>query len=256
VGRVAFKRRVTSLNGGHVFALPYAPCLSTFRSPGWGTPAILPPCRWRNATSRKLVPFSHRSASRIFIRQPGRIPSPVVTQDGDLQFDGGDKRTGLRPPPRPQLQGSSSSLLRRRVRRARGLPPRGSVTLFFPRRLGEKGIFQLRGGFPQPRRGKRTAAAQPGCSIPSSVRTMVAPRTGRPRLGLPRVDSRARGSPSTLCAVRAALIFWVAPARICRCALRRPAPAGAVLRWWQPEKASLPTRLPTPPAPPGLRPSA
>jgi hypothetical protein len=27
--------------------LPYASCLSTFRSPGWGTPAILPPYRWR-----------------------------------------------------------------------------------------------------------------------------------------------------------------------------------------------------------------
>jgi hypothetical protein len=148
VGKVTFKRRVPPLNGDHVFAFPYTSCLSTFRAPIWGTPAILPPCRWRNATSRKLVPFSHRSASRIFIRQPGRIPSPVVTQDGDLQFDGGEKRTGLRPLPRPQLQGSSSSLLGRRVRRAGGLPPRGSVTLFFPRCLGEKGIFEPRGGFP------------------------------------------------------------------------------------------------------------
>jgi hypothetical protein len=103
------------LKGGHVVALPYAPCLSTFRAPGWGTPAILPPCRWRNSTSWKLVPFSHRSASRIFIRQPGRIPSPVVTQDGDLQFDGGEKRTGLRPLPLPQLQGCSSPVLGRGV---------------------------------------------------------------------------------------------------------------------------------------------
>jgi hypothetical protein len=30
VGRVAFKRRVTPLEGDHVFALPYASCLSTF----------------------------------------------------------------------------------------------------------------------------------------------------------------------------------------------------------------------------------
>jgi hypothetical protein len=30
VGRVAFKRRVTPLKGDHVFALPYASCLSTF----------------------------------------------------------------------------------------------------------------------------------------------------------------------------------------------------------------------------------
>jgi hypothetical protein len=27
------------LKGDHVFALPYASCLSTFRAPGWGTPA-------------------------------------------------------------------------------------------------------------------------------------------------------------------------------------------------------------------------
>jgi hypothetical protein len=38
VGRVAFKRRVTPLKGDHVFVLPYASCLSTFRAPGWGCP--------------------------------------------------------------------------------------------------------------------------------------------------------------------------------------------------------------------------
>ena len=97
---------------------------STFRAPGWGAPAVLPSCRcWRNATSRKLVPFSHRSASRIFIRRPGRIPLPVVTQDSDHQFDGGEKRAGLRSWSRPQLQGSSSSLLGRRARRTGALPP-------------------------------------------------------------------------------------------------------------------------------------
>jgi hypothetical protein len=113
VGRVAFKRRVTPLKGDHVFALPYASCLSTFRAPGWGTPAILPPCRWRNATSWKLVPFSHRSASRIFITRPDCIPSPVVTPDGDRQPLDGEKQAGLRSRSRPQLQGCSSSLLGR-----------------------------------------------------------------------------------------------------------------------------------------------
>jgi hypothetical protein len=83
------------LDGNHVFAL-HVSRPSTFRAPGWGALASLSPCcRWRNATLRKLVPFSHRSASRIFIRQPGCIPSPVVTQDGDHQFDGGEKRAGL-----------------------------------------------------------------------------------------------------------------------------------------------------------------
>ena len=54
---------------------PHASRPSTFRAPGWGAPASLSSCcRWRNATSRKLVPFSHRSASRIFIRQPAASP--------------------------------------------------------------------------------------------------------------------------------------------------------------------------------------
>jgi hypothetical protein len=97
---------------------PHASHPSTFRAPGWGAPALPSSCCWRSATLWRLAPFSHRSASRIFIRQPGCIPSPMVTQDGDHQFDGGEKQAGLRPLPRPQLQGSSSSLLGRRARRA------------------------------------------------------------------------------------------------------------------------------------------
>jgi hypothetical protein len=111
VGRVAFKRRVTPLKGDHVFALPYASCLSTFQAPGWGMPAVLSPCRWRNTTLWESVPFSHRSASRIFISQPGCIPSLVVTQDGDHQPLGGEKQVGLRSWSHPQLQGCSSSSL-------------------------------------------------------------------------------------------------------------------------------------------------
>jgi hypothetical protein len=67
VGRAAFKRRVTPLEGDHVFVLPYASCLSTFQAPGWGIPAVFLPCRRGNATPRELVPFGHHSASRIFI---------------------------------------------------------------------------------------------------------------------------------------------------------------------------------------------
>jgi hypothetical protein len=210
------------LEGGHVFALPYASCPSTFQAPRWGRSAVFPPHRWRNATPWELVPFSHRSASRIFIMLPGCTPPPAVTQDGDLRFDGGGKRAGPRPLPLPQPQGFSSSRPRWRMRRVGGLPPRGLVTLFFPWRLGENGILQLRGDFPQPCRERRTAATQPGRSITSCVRTMVAPRTAR-----------------------AAPMFWVVSARAktCRRALRRR----------QPEMASLPTRWPTPPVALGLR---
>jgi hypothetical protein len=119
---------------------PHASHPSTFRAPGWGAPAVLPSCRrWRNATSRKLVPFSHRSASRIFIRQPGCIPSPVVTQDSDHQFDGGEKRAGLRPLPLPQLQGCSSSVLERGVRRVEACLRTGSGPLL-PSVIGGKGV--------------------------------------------------------------------------------------------------------------------
>jgi hypothetical protein len=135
VERVAFKRRVTPLKGS-----PYASRLSTFRAPGWGTLAVLPPCRrWGNTTSWKLVPFSHRLASRIFIRQPGLIPSPVVTHDGDHRLLGGEKQAGLRPLPLPQLQGCSPSVLGRGVRRV-GVGLRAGSGPLLPSAIGGKGV--------------------------------------------------------------------------------------------------------------------
>jgi hypothetical protein len=130
---------VTPLKGDHVFALPYASCLSTFRAPGWGTPAVLPPCHWRNATPSELVPFSHRSASRIFIMQPGCTPPPAVTQDSDLQFDGGGKQDGLRPLPLPHPQGFSSSVLGRGVCRV-GVGPCVGGGPLLPSVIGGKGV--------------------------------------------------------------------------------------------------------------------
>jgi hypothetical protein len=114
VGRVAFKKGSTPWVAATPSHTPHALRPSTFRAPGWGAPMLLSSCCcWRSATSRRLARFSHCSASRIFIRQPGCIPSPMVTQEGDHRFDGGEKQAGLRPLPRPQLQGSSSSLLGR-----------------------------------------------------------------------------------------------------------------------------------------------
>jgi hypothetical protein len=118
VGRAAFKKGSIPRAVAMPSHSPHASHPSTFRAPGWGVPALPSSCCWRSATSRRLAPFSHRSALRIFIRQPDCIPSPMVTQDGDHQFDGGEKQDGLRPLSRPQLQGSSSSLLGRRARRA------------------------------------------------------------------------------------------------------------------------------------------
>jgi hypothetical protein len=108
--------------------------------------------------------------------------------------------------------------------------PHGSAGHLFFQRLVVETILQLcGGGVLQPCRGRRTVAAQLGCNIPSSVLAFVA------RMG----------------------------ARTCRCALERPALAGAalvdrqtspsVLTWWQLEKASPPSR---PSAPPTDRPPA
>jgi hypothetical protein len=111
------------LKGDHVFALPYASCLSTFQAPGWGCPQSFRLVVGGNTTPWELVPFSRRSASRIFIMQPGCTPPPAVIQDGDLQPLDGERQAGLWSWSCPQLQGRSSSLLGRRARRARALPP-------------------------------------------------------------------------------------------------------------------------------------
>jgi hypothetical protein len=169
---------------------PHASCLSTFRAPERGALGALPSCRRRNATSWKLVPFSHRLASRIFIRQLGCIPSPVVTQDGDHQSLGGEEQARLRSWLHPQLQGCSSSLQGRRARRAEALPP---ARVGWPPPLPASG-----GGNHPPVLRRRRPPAMPGkanCCCP------------------------ARMQHSALF-----LAFVVRTgARTCRCALERPA---------------------------------
>jgi hypothetical protein len=111
-----------------------------------------------------------------FSLQPSCIPSPMVTQDGDHQFDGGEKQAGMRPLPRPQLKGSSSSLLGRGA--SRGLPSRGLASRFFLRHLGVETILQLcGGGVLQPCRGKAN------CCYPARVQhSVLCPGDcGRPR---------------------------------------------------------------------------
>jgi hypothetical protein len=239
VGRVAFKKGPSPWVVATPSHSPHALRPSTFRAPRWGAPVLLSSCCcWRSTTSRRLAPFSHCSALRIFIRQPGCIPLPMVTQEGDHRFDRGEKQAGLRPLPRPRLQGSSSSLLGRGA--SRGLPSRGLASRFFLWHLGWKpSSSSAEEASSSHAGGRRTAAARPGCSIPSSIRATVAGRTG--------------WSHNTSYAARAVLVFWDGPVlvfvartgvRTCRCALGRPALAGAVLvgrwtppsvlRWWQP----------------------
>jgi hypothetical protein len=190
---------------------------------------VLPPCRrWGNTTSRKLVPFSHRSASRIFIRQPGCFPSPVITKTVTTSSRVGRSKPGCDLGPTLSFK----DLRHPGWGGGRAEPGlyllHGSPDHLFIQLLVVETILQLYGGgILQPCRGRRTVAAQLGCNIPSSVLAFVA-RTG---------------------------------VRACRCALEQPALAGAalvdrrtsssVLTWWQLEKASPPSG---PSAPPKDRP--
>jgi hypothetical protein len=179
VTRSAFKKGPTPQGVAMPSHSSHPSRLSVFRAPIWGAP-VSPSscCCWRSVTPWGLALSSHRSASRIFIMQPDCIPSLVIRRD-DHQPGGGEKQAGLRPLPRPQLQGCSSSGLRRRARRVGSCLPRGPVTCFFLQHSGEKGILQpCGGGVLQPCGGRRTAAAWLGCSCPSSTRAMVVPREG------------------------------------------------------------------------------
>jgi hypothetical protein len=196
------------LKGDHVFVLPYASCLSTFRAPGWGTPAVLPPCHWRNATPWELVPFSHRSASRIFISQPGCIPSPVVTQDGDHQPLGGEKQVGLRSWSRPQLQGCSSSSLG---------GGRAEPELYLPRRFVGQPLLQH--SRERALTGPASGADFDNAGLADGGRRQLqrvglaglAPSAPSCREGGCRAV-RTGGPPKASRAARAAFVFWGGPA--------------------------------------------
>jgi hypothetical protein len=193
------------LDGNHVFIL--SPCIAPFHlpSPRMGSARVaFVLSSLEDATSRKLVPFSHRSASRIFIRQPGCIPSPVVTQDGDHQFDGGEKRAGLRPLPRPQLQGSSSSWL------VRGSPSPSAFRGEGAHRPSGRGELRQRGaGRPRASSasarwacwlswlwlGSRCPLPPSGGARPSACRTSG------------RCAARTGGPPKTSRAARVAFVF-------------------------------------------------
>ena len=112
---------------------------STFWAPRWGAPALPSFCYClRSTTPWGLALFSHRSTSRIFIIQPGCSPPPAVTQDDDRRPRGGEERARPWPPPYPQLQGCSSSVLGRRVHRVEARLRVGSGPLL-PSVIGGEG---------------------------------------------------------------------------------------------------------------------
>jgi hypothetical protein len=215
-------------------------------------------CCWRSATSWGLALFSHHLASRIFIMQPGCSPPPAVTQDDDRRPRGGEERAGPWPPHCPQLQGCSSSVLGRRVRRVGARLRMGSGPLL-PSVIGGGGrsasvvLAAAACLAPQPERlwrcfrcrllslGRSAAACLPHGWRSRRVRAdhvqvLLAP-SAAPGGRTTRRTLRGRYSCSRTTSARTGV-------RTCQCALGRQPFAGAVsvgrwllssvLRWWSP----------------------
>jgi hypothetical protein len=211
--------------------------------------------------------FQPSSASRIFIRQPGRIPSPVVTQDGDHQLLGGEKQAGLRSWSRSQLQGSSSSLLGRRPAELELYLPRGFVGQPLLQHSRERALTGLAGGADfdnaGPIGGERRQLQRVG--LAGSAGSSLAPGASSRRKG-DCCATRTGGPPKTSRAARAAFVFWGCPtfAPVRRlyaevgAPLVREDPSGdlpvgrrlpsSVLRWRLLEKSSSPAGSPPPSA--------
>jgi hypothetical protein len=217
--------------------------------------------RWSCITSTSTLsrkrPSSRRFA-RVFIMQPGYSPPPAVTQDDDRRPRGGEERVRPWPPPCPQLQGCSSSVLGRRVRRVGARLRVGSGPLL-PSVIGREGrspfvaLEAVACLAPGPERlwrcfwcrllslGRSVAARPPhGCQShlarADHVQVLLAPSAapgGRTTRRTPRGWYSCSGTASARTGVRT-----------CRCTLGRPPFAGAVLvgrwplssvlRWWSP----------------------
>jgi hypothetical protein len=93
-----------------------------------------------------LALFCHRSASRIFIMQPGcGLPLVVIYKD-DHQPRGGEKRAGLRPPLALSFKDVHHPRWGGRRAELGSCLPHGLVTCFFLQHLEEKDIHHPCGG--------------------------------------------------------------------------------------------------------------
>jgi hypothetical protein len=255
VGRVAFKKGATPLDGSHAFALPFMHCALPPSEPPDGE---RPRCfrlavvggSWYLSAIARLQGFSSGSPAA----SPRRWSPKTVTTS--LMVGRSKPGCGLCPAL------SFKDLHHPCWGGGRGEPGPAFTWAGVPLLPPASG-----GGNHPPALRRRRPPAMPGkanCCCPARVQhSVLRPGDG----GQPH-----RGSPNTSYAAWAVLVFWDGPilifvartgVRTCRCALGRSAPAGAVLvgrwtpssvlRWWQLEKASPPTR---PSAPPADRPPA
>jgi hypothetical protein len=118
--------------------------LSIFRASRWGA-SVLPSssCCWRSTIPWGLALFSHRSASRIFIMEPGCSSPSVVTQNDGHQPCGGEERAGLWPPPALNFKDVHHPCWGRWQAELGSCLPHGLATRFFLQHSGEKAFASL-----------------------------------------------------------------------------------------------------------------
>jgi hypothetical protein len=149
--------------------------------------------------------------------QPGHNLPPVVIHKDDYQPCGGEKRAGLRLPPRPQLQGCSSSLLGWKASRVGVLPfAWAGDPLLPPAYRGEGRSPALRRRRTSATRG-RSAAGVVSCRVSGSLAWMALV----PPPALPPAAWSGRGCPSTAGATVAPCVGpphpWLLPRRRSHC---------------------------------------
>jgi hypothetical protein len=201
---------------------------------------------------------------------PGCIPSPMVIHDDDHQFGGGRSKPGCGLCPALSFKDLHHPCWGGGRGESGPASAWSGDTLLPPASGGGRHPPALRRRRPPAMRGKANC-----CFLDRVQLFVLHPGDGRAARGSATSKSSLRRRlHNTSYAARAVLVFWDDPililvartgVRTCRCALGRPPLAGAVLvgRWplssllrrWQPEKVSPPTRPSAPPAvgPPALQ---
>jgi hypothetical protein len=195
---------------------------------------VLPPCRrWGNATSRKLVPFGHRSASRIFVRQPGRIPRRWLPKTVTSSSMVGRSEPGYDLGPALSFKDLRHPCWGGGRAEPELYLPRGFVGHLLPQHSRERALTSLAGGMDFDNAGlvggERRQLQRVGLAgLAGSGSASGSP--SRRKSGCRA--ARTGGPPKTSRAARAAFVFWGCPAfapvrRLCggRCPAR---PGGSV----------------------------
>jgi hypothetical protein len=172
---------------------PHASRPSTFRAPGWGAPALPSSCCcWRRSTSRGWAPFSHRSASRIFIMHPAAFPHQLSSRMMTTSSVVGRSKPGCGLCPALSFKDLHHPCCAEGRAEPGFYLPYGPVGRLFLQHSGERALTDLAEGRTLTTRD-RSAASVVSSSVPGSLAQLALSWP----LTLPPAARSGRGRPST-----------------------------------------------------------